>query len=92
MAIRQRIEDYERENSKGSRRTSNADSVIRHFSNEMTKQQQLIQKSKSVKSRLTFITEAFKQLLSEGHFVALLHIEGMHTMPRWLAKRFQEAS
>jgi ParB family chromosome partitioning protein len=92
VAIRQRLEEYERENSTCGRRGSGADSVIRHFSKEMAKQRQLIHEAKLAKSRLVFITEAFKRLLADGHFVALLHLEGIHSIPKWLVGRIKELS
>ena len=82
IAIRQRIEAYQRE---ASRQKTAGDTVMRHFSDAMSKQRQLIENAKAAKLRLRFITKAFKRLLSDGNFAALLHIEGIHSMPTWLA-------
>jgi ParB family chromosome partitioning protein len=91
IAIRQRIDEYQRENVSCRRNAGGADSVIRHFCKEMAEQQRLIRKARSTKSQLVFITEALKQLLSEGDFVALLYVAGVPTIPKWLAKRIKES-
>lgn len=90
IAIRRRLHEYEREMSNRSH-SPDAQSLMRHFSNETANQQRLIRKAKLVRSRLTFIVDAFQLLLSEGRFVAMLHSEGMHTMPKWLAERIKES-
>jgi ParB family transcriptional regulator, chromosome partitioning protein len=88
VAIRQRIDEYERENANRDRR-GDAGPLTRHFFKEMNKRKRLVRKAKLARSRIAFIVDALKQLFSEERFVALLRAEGICTMPSWLADRIK---
>lgn len=90
IAIRQRIEEHERENSGSKQGVTDAVSISRQFSKEAAKQRQLIQKAELAKWQLAFIADAFKKLLSEGEFVALVYAAGVPTVPTWLAKHIKK--
>jgi hypothetical protein len=86
VTIRQRVDEHHRDTRQRDRR-SDADSIIRMFSNEADARMQFIQRAKLVKSRLEFIAGALQQLFSDQRFVGLLRAEDIHTVPSWLAER-----
>ena len=88
VAIRQRIDDFERETAPRDRE-NDADAIIRMFSNETAAKRLLIEKAKLVKSRLAAIHDGFWQLFADPRFVDLLHTEGVYTAPSWLTPRIE---
>jgi ParB family chromosome partitioning protein len=78
-------------NSK-SRRTGRpitSESLIRAYQMETERQRLLVKRAALASSRLLFVSNAMKRLLADEHFVALLRVEGLHTLPRALAERIE---
>jgi len=76
--------------NRGARRTSKpvtSESLIRAYQKETERQKILIKRAALARSRLLFVTNALKRLLSDDHFVVLLRAEGFHTLPGALAER-----
>jgi ParB family transcriptional regulator, chromosome partitioning protein len=71
---------------KGSRKL-NAENLRRIFEREVGKQQLLIRKADFTQKRLLFVIQALQTLLKSADFVALLHKEGMETIPGPLEQR-----
>ncbi|WP_430443427.1 plasmid partitioning protein RepB C-terminal domain-containing protein [Sphingorhabdus contaminans] len=69
----------------GPRKRVTANDLMQLYQREAEKQRLLIRKSNFTQSRLLFIVEAIKELLSDDGFVTLLRAEGLETMPRGLA-------
>lgn len=69
----------------GTRKRLTANDLMQVYQREAEKQRLLIKKSNFTQSRLLFIVEAIKELLSDDGFVTLLRAEGLETMPRGLA-------
>lgn len=69
---------------RGSRRIT-ANDLLQVYQREAEKQRLLVKKSDFTQTRLLFIVEAIKDLLSDEGFVTLLRAEGLETMPRALA-------
>jgi ParB family chromosome partitioning protein len=63
------------------------DELLRVYQKEAEKQRLLARKAEFAQSRLLFIVEAIKDLLSDGGFETLLREESLVTMPRALAGR-----
>jgi ParB family chromosome partitioning protein len=68
------------------RKTTPTD-LLRVYQREAEKQRLLVKKSDFAQSKLLFIVEAMKDLLSDDGFTMLLKEEGLSTMPRALAAR-----
>lgn len=95
LAIRQIIE--QRANSgKGMRHRGSAlrtsrpvtsEALIRAYQRETERQQLLVKRASLARSRLLFVSNAFKRLLDDQHFVALMRAEGFSTIPSALAER-----
>jgi ParB family transcriptional regulator, chromosome partitioning protein len=62
-------------------------SLIRAYQKETQRQKLLIKRASLARSRLLFVSNALKRLLTDDHFTALLRAEGLHTLPRALAER-----
>jgi ParB family chromosome partitioning protein len=99
LAIRQII-DQRNTSGKGlhhrtkGRRTYGAvssDSLIRAYQKETERQKLLVKRAGLAQSRLMFISNALRRLLTDEHFVALMRAEGMQSIPRALAERMDEA-
>jgi ParB family chromosome partitioning protein len=69
-----------------SRRMTAAD-LMQVYQREAEKQRLLVKKSDFTQTRLLFIVEALKDLLSNEGFINLLRAEGLATMPRALTAR-----
>lgn len=69
---------------RGGRRIT-ANDLLQVYQREAEKQRLLVKKSDFTQTRLLFIVEAIKELLSDEGFVTLLRAEGLETMPRALA-------
>lgn len=64
-----------------------SDGLIRSLQRETERRQALVKRGTLTRSRLTFVTNAMKHLLANGHFVALMRAEGFQTLPTALAAR-----
>lgn len=67
----------------GNRRIT-ANDLLQVYHREAEKQRILVKKSDFTQTRLLFVVEAIKDLLSDEGFVTLLRAEGLETMPRAL--------
>jgi ParB family chromosome partitioning protein len=72
---------------KGSTRKLTASDLMQVYHREAEKQRLLVKKSDFTQTRLLFIVEAIKDLLTDDGFLTLLRAEGLETMPRALAMR-----
>lgn len=61
--------------------------LIRAYRKETDRQKLLVKKAELTQSRLIFVVNALRRLLTDENFVTLLRAEAMHTMPRPLAER-----
>ncbi|MDV6333160.1 plasmid partitioning protein RepB C-terminal domain-containing protein [Asticcacaulis sp. 201] len=66
-----------------------SDGLIRAYQKETERQKLLIKRASLARSRLLFVSNALKRLLSDEHFAALLRADGLHTLPRALAERME---
>ncbi len=64
-----------------------ANDLMQTYQREVEKQRILVKKSNFTQTRLLFIIEAIKDLLTNDGFIKLLQAEGLETMPRFLAAR-----
>ena len=69
----------------GTPLSSNA--LLRAYRQDVDRKKVLIRKSNSTRSRLTFVLEALRKLLTEPDFVTLLQSEKLDTLPKNLAAR-----
>lgn len=72
---------------KGTTRKLTASDLMQVYQREAEKQRLLVKKSDFAQTRLLFIVEAIKDLLTDDGFLTLLRAEGLETMPRALAMR-----
>ena len=94
LAIRRIIEDRQRLGKstygKGgghAKKPVTAEALVRAYRKETERQKLLIKRATLAQSRLLFVTNALRHLLSEEHFVTLLRAEALSTMPRPLMER-----
>ncbi len=64
-----------------------SDSIVRAYQRETERQRMLVKRASLARSRLLFITNALKGLLTDGHFVALMRADGLVSLPAPLAQR-----
>lgn len=69
---------------RGGNRRITANDLLQVYQREAEKQRILVKKSDFTQTRLLFVIEAIKDLLSDEGFVTLLRAEGLETMPRAL--------
>lgn len=74
-----------RSGSRGGNRRITANDLLQVYQREAEKQRLLVKKSDFTQTRLLFVVEAIKDLLSDEGFTTLLRAEGLETMPRALA-------
>lgn len=72
---------------RGTTRKLTASDLMQVYQREAEKQRLLVKKSDFTQTRLLFIVEAIKDLLTDDGFLTLLRAEGLETMPRALAMR-----
>lgn len=63
--------------------------LARSYEQHTARQRDLIRRAEGVEERLTLLTAAMKELLSDAAFVGLLSREGLDTMPEPLAARLR---
>jgi ParB family chromosome partitioning protein len=96
LLIAKRVIEQRRRRGKGLRTTGakgkstlSTEALLRAYRQETDKKRLLIRKAETTRGRLVFVTEALRKLLADEHFVTLLRAEGLDTLPRPLADRFQ---
>lgn len=72
-----------------SRKRMTPQDLMQVYQREAEKQRLIVKKSDYTQTRLLFIVEAMKDLLTQDGFVNLLRAEGLHSMPRALALRIE---
>lgn len=72
---------------KRSTRRLTASQLMEIYQREAEKQRLLVKKSEFAQTRLLFVVEAMKDLLSDDSFRTLLRAEGLDQIPRWLELR-----
>jgi ParB family chromosome partitioning protein len=99
LLIAKRVIEQRRRRGKGLRTTGakgkgtlSSDALLRAYRQETDKKRFLIRKAETTRGGLIFVTEALRKLLADEHFVTLLRAEGLDTLPRPLAERFQARS
>ncbi|MBA8882164.1 plasmid partitioning protein RepB C-terminal domain-containing protein [Phyllobacterium myrsinacearum] len=73
--------------SKQSGKKVTAEALIRTYRKETERQKLLIKKAAVAQSRLLFVVNALRRLMSDSNFTTLLRAEHMITLPRSLAER-----
>lgn len=71
----------------GADDASTAADLMRVYQREAEKQRLLVKKSDYTQTKLLFVVEALKDLLTDEGFTTLLRAEGLLTMPRALSAR-----
>lgn len=74
---------------RGPHRKLTPDELMRLYQREADKHRILIKKADFAQSRLLFVIEALRELLSDDHFITLLDAEGLKTFPRSIDERIQ---
>jgi ParB family chromosome partitioning protein len=74
-------------NHKSQTRTITAADLMRVYQQEADKQRLLVKKSDYTQTKLLFIVEALKELLTNDEFTTILRAEGLNMMPRALESR-----
>lgn len=95
LAIRQIVEQrnnsgkgiHHRSLGRGPSRAVSSEALIRAYQKETERQRQLVKRASLAGSRLLFVSNALKRLLTDDHFLALLRAEGLDTLPTALADR-----
>ena len=64
-----------------------SEALIRAYQRETERQKLLVKRASLARSRLSFVSNAFRRLLDDQHFVALMRAEGLSTIPSALAER-----
>lgn len=62
-------------------------SIVRAYQKETERQRLLVRKSSLVQQRLFFTFGALRRLLEDENFVNVLRLEGLDTLPKYLAER-----
>jgi ParB family chromosome partitioning protein len=93
LAIRQIIEQRNasgkgiQTNRRPGQRPATAGALIRSLQRETERRQSFARRASLTRSRLVFVTNALRHLLSEERFLSLMKAEGVHTLPTALASR-----
>lgn len=72
------------------RRPLTSEALVRAYQKEADRQKLLIKKAELTQGRLMFITQAFRTLLDDDHFVTLLRAEGLEFLPSYLQESIDE--
>ncbi|MCX8999119.1 hypothetical protein NOF55_18600 [Rhizobiaceae bacterium BDR2-2] len=67
-----------------SGRPLTSDALVRAYRQEADRQKLMIKKAELTQGRLLFVTEAFRSLRSDEHFLTLLRAESLEVMPTYL--------
>lgn len=65
--------------------------LIRTYQQDVERKRQLVRKAEATRDRLTFVVQALRTLFSDEGLTAILRAEGLDSLPRNLAARFQGA-
>ena len=74
----------------GNRKAATPKDMVRALRKEAQKQELLVKKSRHCEQQLRFVTSAFKELLKNEHFVALVRAEKLDKLPKNLFERIQK--
>lgn len=67
-----------------------SEALVRAYQKEADRQKLLIKKAELTQGRLMFITQAFRTLLDDDHFVTLLRAKGLESLPSYLQESIAE--
>jgi ParB family transcriptional regulator, chromosome partitioning protein len=73
-------------------KTLSSTALLRAYREDVDRKRLLIQKANATRSRLIFLTEAIRKLISDENFVTMLRAEGLDTLPQNLADRLREGA
>ena len=62
-------------------------SLVRSYQKEVERQQQVVKKAEFAQQRLLFVISALRNLFADDNFTNLLRVEGMDSLPTYLAER-----
>ena len=62
-------------------------SLVRAYKTEVERQRIMIRKSSLVQQRLFFVYGALRKMLGDENLVNILRLEGLDTLPKYLAER-----
>ena len=98
LLIAKRLVENRSRRGKGLRPTGptrkdapSSDALVRAYRDDTEKKRQLVRRANAARTRLLFMTEAFRRLLDDENFVTLLRAEGLESIPQNLARRIQRA-
>lgn len=77
--------------SPANRKRVSAESLVRAYRKETQRQKLLVKRAMLSQTRLLFVVNAIRRLLTDENFVTLLRAEGLLTLPRPLAERLNES-
>ena len=63
--------------------------LIRTYQQDVERKRQMVRKAEATRDRLTFVVQALRTLFADDGLMAVLRGEGLDTLPRSLASRFQ---
>ncbi|MDM0046560.1 plasmid partitioning protein RepB C-terminal domain-containing protein [Variovorax dokdonensis] len=69
------------------RKPVTSSSLVRAYQKEVERQRLMVRKSSLVQQRLFFILGALRKLIADENLVNVLRLEGLDTLPRYLADR-----
>jgi ParB family chromosome partitioning protein len=74
-------------NGRRREQTLSSNALVRAYREDVDRKRLLIRKADTTRSRLIFVTEAVRKLLTDENFVTLLRAEKLDTLPQNLAER-----
>lgn len=83
-----RYRDYGRKD--GKKRPLTSDALVKAYQQEAHRQRVLIKKAELTQGRLIFVVEAFRTLLRDDRFQALLKAESLQSLPAYLVHQLNE--
>jgi ParB family chromosome partitioning protein len=96
LLVAKRLVENRRRRGKGLRtampkraKTLSSDALVRAYKENTERKRLLVRKADATRSRLIFMTAAFRKLLEDENFVTLLRAENLETLPRNLAERIE---
>jgi ParB family transcriptional regulator, chromosome partitioning protein len=86
---RRRGKGLRQDRSRGEGMPLSSTALIRAYREDVDRKRIMIRKAEATRDRLIFITQALRALFADEHFVTLLRAEGLETLPKSLADRFE---
>ncbi|MEP3635836.1 MAG: plasmid partitioning protein RepB C-terminal domain-containing protein [Paracoccaceae bacterium] len=70
-----------------SRKSLSVENLLKTYESDVEKKKNLLRKAHATRSEMLFLTQSFKTLMADEHFVTLLRAEGLATLPKTIADR-----